>query len=85
MGDFASAGAVEIDYLNKLPKNLAEITFGSFGYGAGSPRHNGGRRGHAARRDRGHQYNGPWDVPDDVRKINGVLRYSQGTATEAFR
>src|SRR5215218_4698347 len=31
-GDFASAGAVSIDYINKLPKNLAEMTFGSFGY-----------------------------------------------------
>ena len=28
------------------------------------------------------KYNGPWDVPDNVRKLNGVLRYSQGTATD---
>src|SRR4029450_8475587 len=28
--------------------------------------------------------NGPWDVPDNVRKLNGVLRYSQGTATDGF-
>ena len=34
-GDFASAGAVGIDYVNRLPKNLAEITFGSFGYRRG--------------------------------------------------
>ena len=26
----------------------------------------------------------PWDVPDHVRKRNGVLRYSQGTATDGF-
>ena len=32
----------------------------------------------------GIKYNGPWDVPDNVRKINGVLRYSQGTATDGF-
>ena len=30
------------------------------------------------------KYNGPWDVPDNVRKLNGVLRYSQGTATDGF-
>jgi len=24
------------------------------------------------------------NVPDDVRKLNGVLRYSQGTATDGF-
>ena len=25
------------------------------------------------------RYNGPWDVPDGVRKYNGVLRYGRGT------
>jgi hypothetical protein len=29
VGDFASAGAVSIDYMNRLPKKLAEMTFGS--------------------------------------------------------
>jgi len=32
VGDFGSAGSLAIDYINKLPKNLAEITFGNFGY-----------------------------------------------------
>ena len=84
-GDFASAGAVGIDYVNKLPKNIAEITVGSFGY----------RRGLAAGSTvmgegtllaavEANTYNGPWDVPDNVRKLNGVLRYSQGTATDGF-
>lgn len=31
VGDFGSAGAVEIDYISKLPKNIAEMSFGSFG------------------------------------------------------
>lgn len=85
VGDFGSVGAVGIDYVNKLPKNLAELTFGSFGY----------RRGLAAGSTavgegtllaaiEGTKYNGPWDVPDNVRKLNGVLRYSQGTATDGF-
>ena len=30
------------------------------------------------------KYNGPWEVPDHLRKLNGVLRYSQGTATDGF-
>ncbi|MEY9182354.1 outer membrane receptor protein involved in Fe transport [Bradyrhizobium sp. USDA 313] len=85
VGDFGSAGAVGIDYVNKLPKNIAEVSFGSFGY----------RRGIAAGSTavgegtllaaiEGTKYDGPWDVPDDVRKINGMLRYSQGTATDGF-
>ena len=84
-GDFASAGAVAIDYVNRLPKNIAELTFGSFGYrralAAGSAAVGAGTLLAAFE---GVGYNGPWDVPDNVRKLNGVLRYSQGTATDGL-
>ena len=85
VGDFGSAGSVEIDYLNKLPKNIAEMTIGSFGYhrglAAGSTAVGAGTLLAAIE---GVKYNGPWDVPDNVRKINGVMRYSQGTATDGL-
>lgn len=85
VGDFSSAGSVEIDYLTRLPKNLAELTVGSFGYrrgvAAGSVAVGAGTLLSAIE---GVKYNGPWDVPDDVRKINGVMRYSQGTATDGL-
>ena len=29
-------------------------------------------------------YNGPWVNPDDMRKLNGMVRYSQGTATDGL-
>ncbi|MBR1189253.1 TonB-dependent receptor [Bradyrhizobium sp. AUGA SZCCT0160] len=84
-GDFSSAGSLEIDYLTKLPKNLAAFTVGSFGYrrgvAAGSVAVGAGTLLSAIE---GVKYNGPWDVPDDVRKINGVMRYSQGTATDGM-
>jgi outer membrane receptor protein involved in Fe transport len=85
VGDFGSAGSVAIDYVNKLPRNIAELTFGSFGYrralAAGSTAVGAGTL--LAAFD-GVAYDGPWDVPDNVRKLNGVLRYSQGTATDGF-
>ena len=85
VGDFSSAGSVEIDYLNKPPKNLAEVTVGSFGYrrglAVGSTAVGAGTLLSAIE---GVKYNGPWDVPDNVRKINGVMRYSQGTATDGL-
>jgi hypothetical protein len=85
LGDFASAGAIGIDYVNKLPKNIAELTVGSFGYrrglAAGSTAVGDGTLLAAVEAGR---YNGPWDVPDAVRKLNGVLRYSQGTAADGF-
>ncbi|WP_441259434.1 TonB-dependent receptor [Bradyrhizobium sp. 521_C7_N1_3] len=84
-GDFASAGAVAIDYANKLPHNIAELTFGSFGYrralATGSTAVGAGTLLAAIEANK---YDGPWDVPDDVRKLNGVLRYSQGTATDGL-
>ena len=29
-------------------------------------------------------YNGPWVNPDDMRKLNGMMRYTQGTALDGF-
>ncbi|WP_247782246.1 TonB-dependent receptor [Bradyrhizobium sp. 170] len=85
VGDFGSAGALAIDYIYKLPKNIVETTNGSFGYhrglAAGSTAVGAGTLLAAVE---GVKYNGPWDVPDNVRKLNGVLRYSQGTATDGF-
>ena len=85
VGDFGSAGSVAIDYVNTLPKNIAELTLGSFGYrralAAGSTAVGAGTLLAAFE---GVASNGPWDVPDNVRKLNGVLRYSQGTATDGF-
>ena len=85
VGDFASAGALEIDYITKLPKNIAEMTNGIFGYhrglAAGSTAVGAGTLLAAIE---GVKYNGPWDVPDNVRKINGVMRYSQGTVTDGL-
>ena len=85
VGDFGSAGAVAIDYINRLPRNILETTNGTFGYhrglAAGSTAVGAGTLLAAVE---GVKYNGPWDVPDNVRKLNGVLRYSQGTATDGF-
>ncbi len=85
VGDFGSAGAVAIDYINRLPRNILETTNGTFGYhrglAAGSTAVGAGTLLAAVE---GVKYNGPWDVADNVRKLNGVLRYSQGTATDGF-
>ena len=85
VGDFGSAGSLAIDYINRLPRIILETTNGTFGYhrglAAGSTSVGAGTLLAAVE---GVKYNGPWDVPDNVRKLNGVLRYSQGTATDGF-
>jgi TonB-dependent Receptor Plug Domain/TonB dependent receptor len=80
VGDFGSAGAVSIGLVDTVPQKVAQFTTGSFGYerflGYGSTPVAGGNllyAGEAA------TYNGPWTNPDDMHKLNGLLRYSQGT------
>jgi len=84
-GDFSSAGAISIDYLRGLPKNFAELTFGSFGHqravAGGSVKAGDGTLIAAIE---GQRYDGPWEVPDNIKKLNGVIRYAQGTVTDGF-
>jgi outer membrane cobalamin receptor len=84
-GDFASAGAVSVNYANKLDKGIAAFTLGSNGFGrtliAASPKWLDGNLLYALELQRS---NGPFTVPDNYRKKNGVLRYSQGSDSDGF-
>ena len=84
-GDFSSVGSVHVGLLDSVARTMAQVTAGSFGY----------RRGFGVTSTRlgegtllvageAQTYNGPWDNPDELRKLNGVMRYSQGTATDGF-
>ena len=84
-GDFSSAGAVSIRYANSLPGSIAELGFGQNGYRrallAGSPQLADGNFLYGLEL----QHNdGPFVHPDNFRKINAVLRYSQGTVANGF-
>lgn len=84
-GDFASAGSGRIDYLDTVARNLALTSFGSFGYKralsiASAPL----GEGHLLVAGEAQTYDGPWDVPDRLAKLNAVVRYSQGTALDGF-
>ncbi|MBR0823443.1 TonB-dependent receptor [Bradyrhizobium liaoningense] len=82
--DFASVGSVRIGLIDRT-KGLAQITAGSFGYrrllGMDSAKLGDGSLLVAGEIG---TYNGPWDNPDNVRKLNGLMRYSQGTATDGL-
>ncbi len=84
-GDFVTAGAANITYMNQLNQPLVRLTGGMYGYGRGivaaSRRVGSGvllGAGEVETND------GPWVVPGEFRKVNVVGRYSQGTTTSGF-
>ena len=84
-GDFASVGSARIQYVDRLPANVATLTAGSFNYAralfAGSPELGPGNLVYGLE----YQYsNGPWENPAHFRKYNGALRYAQGTPANGF-
>jgi hypothetical protein len=84
-GDFSSAGNLHIGLIDSVPKAVAQITAGSFGYrrifGMDSVKAGDGTVLVAGESG---SYDGPWVHPDDVRKLNGLVRYSQGTALDGL-
>ena len=82
-GDFASVGSIHIGLIDRTEKGLAQVTVGSFGYrrllGMDSTKVGDGSLLVAGEIG---TYNGPWANPDDVKKLNGLVRYSQGTVTD---
>ena len=77
--DFATAGSSNINYVTSLEHATFHAEAGGEDYGrmlaAASPQLGGGHL--LAAFEVAHN-NGPWEHPDDYRKVNGVIRYSQG-------
>ena len=84
-GDFASAGAVHINLIDSFDAPTVKATLGSFDYlrylGLGSIKVGDGDLLYAGEVG---AYDGPWVYGDDLKKLNGVLRYSVGTALNGF-
>ena len=84
-GDFASVGSARIQYVDRLPANIATLTGGSWEYArallAGSPEVGRGNLVYAFEYQHS---NGPWENPANFNKYNGVLRYAQGTPANGF-
>ena len=85
VGDFDSAGALNISLRDSVDRNIQSVTTGSFGYerflSLGSAKVGDGTLLYAGEFN---TYDGPWTTSDDMRKFSGLLRYTQGTATDGF-
>ena len=85
-GDFSSAGSADIVYMNKLDAPFGQLTLGENGYrrgvaGASYTLANGMVLLGAFE---GAHNDGPWTVPEDLKKSNGVLTLSAGTAAQGW-
>ena len=84
-GDFSAAGSANISYLNVLDRPMFSVSSGGQGwgrvFGAASPKVGEGNLLIAL--DLG-KNDGPWESPDDLKKTNGVIRYSQGDTRNGF-
>ena len=84
-GDFSAAGSAQINYMNRLERPFLDVSVGGQGWtrmlGAVSPQVGAGTVLAAVELGKN---DGPWTTPDDMRKINGVLRYSSGDQRNGF-
>ena len=90
-GDFSAAGSVRMHYVRRLAAPLAQLTLGEGAYqrvvlagstpvrtgDAGAPVVLGALEWHTA--------DGPWTVPQDLRRANAVLSLSDGSARHGWR
>ena len=85
IGNYGSAGSAHLVFYKTLPQNFAAVEGGMYGYvrgvfgisqqlGAGNLLYGG----------EAYHDDGPWDHPDDYRKFNGLLTYSQGDSANGF-
>jgi outer membrane receptor protein involved in Fe transport len=78
-GDFATAGTANINYTNTLTRPLVRIGGGTDTFGrvllSAAPAIGSGTLLGAIELERS---DGPWQRPDDLNKVNGVVRFSRG-------
>ena len=83
-GDFASVGSVHLSYLDTID-DQASAAGGTLGFErfftAASAAAGDGQVLGALELQ---HYDGPWVNPDDQRKINAVVRYSEGTERDGY-
>jgi hypothetical protein len=84
-GDFATAGASSINYATVLDRPIARLEKGTYEFGralfAASPTVGEGSLLLAIEASTN---DGPWAIPDSYRKLNGVVRYSNGDTLNGF-
>ncbi len=85
VGDFGSAGEINLQYYRTLPQGFIKAEGGQYGYGrivgADNARIGDGNLIYAGAFEHN---DGPWAKGDDERKLDGILRYTTGDTREGL-
>ncbi|HEY5090302.1 MAG TPA: TonB-dependent receptor plug domain-containing protein, partial [Polyangia bacterium] len=85
VGDFSGSGAANIHLVNTLPEGIANVQLGEFGYArallAESPAVGRGTLLYALEYN---HYDGPWVLPENSNRYNGLLRYHWGQGRDEY-
>ncbi len=84
-GDFANAGSANIFYTDTVDKGIASVGLGQNGFYrtllADAPKFRDGTLLYGLELS---HYDGPWTNPDNYNKLNGLLRYTEGSSARGF-
>ncbi|HET7200199.1 MAG TPA: TonB-dependent receptor, partial [Burkholderiales bacterium] len=84
-GDFSSAGAVDINYSTQLKQGIGAVGIGNGRYGRAMAANSfDAGPGHLLYGFELFHNDGPWDNPENYRKLNGVMRFSLGTNDDGY-
>ena len=85
-GDFASAGAIHLDVFDRPTPSFAKVEVGEFGHrrAVAASSASVGVDGTVMVAGEVARFDGPWEEPDDVHRLNGVVRYSNGSYANGF-
>lgn len=82
-GDFSAAGAVHMHYFRHMTQGIAQLTTGKYGYNrlllADSLDATTGYWTYGLETS---TYDGPWQNAQNLGRVNGILRWSEGTDAE---
>lgn len=85
VGDFSSAGTANLHYFNTLPEGIALATVGAYRFNrflsADSTELGNGHLLYAVEAT---HYDGPWQRDQNLRKRNGLFRFSTGDTTDGI-
>jgi hypothetical protein len=85
IGDFGSAGGAEFHLLSKLDRPFTSAAYGQGNLvrlAAGTSTTVGG--GELLVGGESKAYDGPWQIPEGIRKFSGLARYTRGAPTSQF-